>query len=545
MQSSFQYPKYEYQESSDETAKTPPHYPVVVIGAGPVGLTAALDLAYRGQKALILDYKDTVSIGSRAICWSKRSLEIMDRLGVGQQLIDKGITWNLGKVFFQDEKVYEFNLQPEDGHKIPAFINLQQYYFESIAVDAALSNELVELRWKNEVIGVSDRGNHVEISIRTPKTTYTITADYVLAADGAKSKTRKMLALDFDGQVFQDRFLIADVAMNADFPAERWFWFDPPFNPGQSALLHKQADNVWRIDLQLGWDADPEREKEPERVIKRLQRMLGEKHPFELEWVSVYTFQCRRLKKFQYNRLFFIGDSAHQVSPFGARGGNGGIQDVDNLVWKLDLVLRGKAERSLLNSYDAERIPAADENILNSTRSTDFITPKTPMSRVFRDSVLTLSKTNPFCRKLVNSGRLSQPAYLVTSPLTTPDTENWIEANASRPGSVCPDASVPNSSGSQEWLLSKLGKRFTCIHFVRSQNEAQQDAFYSEDIDYIPITGTASGACLGDDGGNATTRFGPQPDSCFLVRPDQHICARWRHFDAGTVLAARRRAMAL
>jgi 2-polyprenyl-6-methoxyphenol hydroxylase-like FAD-dependent oxidoreductase len=157
----------------------------------------------------------------------------------------------------------------------------------------------------------------------------------VIACDGANSDTRRMVGAEFTGQFFQDRFLIADVVMKAGFPTERWFWFDPPFHRGQSVLLHKQADNVWRIDFQLGWDADPEEEKKPENVIPRIQAMLGPEAEFELEWVSVYQFACRRIDRFRHGRVLFAGDAAHQVSPFGARGANTGVQDIDNLVWKL------------------------------------------------------------------------------------------------------------------------------------------------------------------------------------------------------------------
>ena len=217
-------------------------------------------------------------------------------------------------------------------------------------------------------------------------------AEWLIACDGAGSPIRNMMGLDFIGRIFEDNFLIADVVMedSPDFPVERRFWFDPPFNRGQSALLHKQPDNAWRIDLQLGWDIDKAKESKPENVIPRLKAFLGESATFELEWVSIYTFQCRRMEKFRHERVIFAGDSAHQVSPFGARGANSGIQDTDNLVWKLKLVMDGKAPECLLDSYDAERIHGADENILNSSRSTDFITPKSEVSRLFRDAVLDL-----------------------------------------------------------------------------------------------------------------------------------------------------------
>ena len=250
-------------------------------------------------------------------------------------------------------------------------------------------------------------------------------ADWLVACDGANSDLRRMVGAAFTGQAFHDRFLIADVVMKAGFPPERWFWFDPPFHRGQSVLLHKQCDDVWRIDFQLGWDADPEAEKQPERVIPRIRAMLGEDVPFELEWVSVYQFACRRIDRFRHGRVLFAGDAAHQVSPFGARGANSGVQDADNLAWKLALVATGQADASLLDSYHDERALAADDNLRQSTRSTDFITPKSATSRHLRDAVLELAADEPFARRLVNSGRLSTPTPYLDSPLNTADEDRF------------------------------------------------------------------------------------------------------------------------
>src|SRR5512145_1998729 len=377
-------------------------WPVVVVGAGPVGLCAALDLGQHGVRTLLLDEDDKRSEGSRAICFAKRTLEILDRLGVGQRCVDKGVVWNRGKVFLHDRLLYQFDLLPESGHKRPAFINLQQYYLEQFLIDRLAQSDEVEMRWTHKVVGVDQHADHVLLTVEAPDGRYQVEGGHLLACDGSRSPIRAMLGLEARGQVFRDRFLIADVKMEADFPTERWFWFDPPFHPGQSVLLHRQADDVWRIDFQLGWDADPEAERRPERVIPRIQAMLGADRPFRLEWVSVYTFRCQRMDRFRHARVLFVGDSAHQVSPFGARGANSGIQDADNLVWKLALVLRGEAPDGLLDSYDAERIPAADENILNSTRSTDFITPKSRVSHLFRDAALHLAQRYPFARGIVN-----------------------------------------------------------------------------------------------------------------------------------------------
>ena len=305
----FEVPLYPYARHADQDATPLARHRVIVVGAGPVGLAAAIDLAQSGVPVVVLDDNDKVSFGSRAICFAKRTLEIADRLGVGHAMADKGVDWNMGKVFFGDRKVYDFNLLPEDGHQFPAFVNLQQYYIEDYLVDRVRSLQAagapIEIRGKNRVAAVTDHGSHATLTVDTPDGAYTLEAEWLIACDGAGSPIRAQMGLDFVGRVFEDNFLIADVTMEADFPTERWFWFDPPFNKGQSALLHKQPDGVWRIDLQLGWDIDKAEEKKPENVIPRLKAMLGEDVQFELEWVSIYTFQCRRMERFRHGRVIF------------------------------------------------------------------------------------------------------------------------------------------------------------------------------------------------------------------------------------------------
>src|SRR3546814_585650 len=246
-------------------------HPIVVVGAGPVGLSAALDLARRGNKVLVIDDDFRLSTGSRAICFAKRTLDIWDRLGVGQRMVDKGVSWNMGKVFFKDKEVWRFDLLPEPGHKRPAFINLQQYYCEGFLYEQAELDPNIELRWKHKAVALDARADGVGITVETPDGSYSLSADWLIACDGSHSPMRKMLGEEAHGRVFRDRFLIADIKMQAEFPAERWFWFDPPFHPNQSVLLHSQPDNVWRVDFQLGWDADP-RSEEHTSELKSLMR---------------------------------------------------------------------------------------------------------------------------------------------------------------------------------------------------------------------------------------------------------------------------------
>ena len=516
-------------ELAGETASRPP---VVIVGAGPVGLAAAIDCALHGIACVVLDDNDVVSVGSRAICWSKRTLEIFDRLGIGERMVEKGVTWKVGRLFHRDREVWSFDLLPEDGHKMPAFINLQQYYVEQYLVERASDfPDLIDLRWKNRVTGVTQTADGVTVTAQTPDGVYELETDWLIACDGSRSPVRAMLGLEFAGRVFEERFLIADVEMQADFPSERWFWFEPPFHKGQSALLHKQPDNIYRIDLQLGWDADPEEEKKPENVIPRIEKVLGH-GDFTLDWVSVYTFQCRRLDRFVHGRVLFAGDAAHIVSPFGARGGNGGIQDVDNLVWKLAMVVRGQAPDSLIASYDEERIRGADENILNSSRATSFMSPKSEMERIFRDSVLDLAADHEFARRLVNSGRLSRPCSLDGLTLQT-QAEGVGQTS---PGAAMPDAPVNDG----DWLLSHLGGRFTVMAV-----EADFPSGLPPEIDRIVVTSDLSrsvdgATVLRDTHGLVAARYGA--GNVYLVRPDQHICARFAAPNADDIAVAYQRA---
>ena len=523
--------EFAYERSPDQDAAAPMRHAVVVVGAGPVGLSLAIDLAQRGQPVLLLDNDNKLSTGSRAICFAKRTLEIWDRLGVGERMVAKGVSWNVGKVFFRDELLYQFDLLPEHGHERPAFINLQQYYAEAYLVAKAASLPQVEIRWKNSVAALEPLADGVKLGIDTPDGRYELIADYVAACDGSRSPLRALLGQEAHGRVFRDRFLIADVRMKADFPAERWFWFDPPFHRNQSALLHMQPDGVWRIDFQLGWDANPDEEKKPEHIIPRVQALLGKDAKFELEWASVYTFACLRMDHFRHGRVLFAGDSAHGVSPFGARGANSGVQDAENLAWKLALVLRGEAGDALLDSYAAEREFAADENILNSTRATDFITPKSDISRLFRDAVLDLAREHAFARKLVNSGRLSVPATLHDSPLNTPDADAF--AGAMVPGAPAADAPIV-VGGKPAWLLREIGPQFTLLCFGAAPAWAKS----------LPLKLLALNAGH-DPQGCLAQRYDLAPGTAYLFRPDQHVAARWRAPTEAGVRAAIARACAL
>lgn len=486
---------------------TPPansgeNYKIVIVGAGPVGLTLALDLGQRGHKVVVLNQYDFISGGSKAICLGKRSLDIWNRLGVADRMLQKGVIWNIGKVFrgASAKPVFEFDMLPVKDQQMPGFINLQQYYIEEYLVDAIADHPNIEIRWGQMVTDFDQLGRRLTVDTYTGE--YTLSADWIIACDGSRSAIRQMMGLDFDGRIFEDNFLIADVKFEQERPSERWFWFDPPWG-GASALLHKQPDDVWRLDFQLGWDVNRAAAILPENVAPFVEGMIGKETPYAEEWYSIYTFQCRRMARFVHDRVIFAGDSAHLVSPFGARGCNGGIADADNLVWKLDAVLNG-ADESLIETYNQEAIITADENILNSTRSTDFMTPKSDVSQAFRNAVLDLAADHAFARPFINSGRLSTPVSYPDSALSLPDEDDW---SAGVPvGSPAVDAPLGNG-----WLLQSLGTGWQLL----AAN---------------PIDGAAIPVVLVDSE-LGRQRYGLENGGAYLIRPDQYVAARWKHFD--------------
>ncbi|WP_375266741.1 FAD-dependent oxidoreductase [Planktotalea sp.] len=520
---------YPYEKVPAQSGAVQRH-PVVIVGGGPVGLALALDLGKKGTPALVLDDHDGAGLGSKAICFAKRTLDIASRLGASASMVNKGVVWNVGKVFHGEGNLFKFDLLPESGHRNPAFINLQQPYFERFLVDeirnAQKAGAPIEIRGRNSVTAMKQFSDYTALDIQTPDGPYQLDADYLIACDGARSSIRDMMGLSFDGRVFEDNFLIADVKMKADFPTERWFWFEPPFkDSGQSALLHKQPDDIWRIDFQLGWDIDREKELDADRIRARVDAMLssqaGSVPEYELHWTSIYTFQCRRMETFRHSTVLFAGDSAHQVSPFGARGANSGVQDAENLAWKLDLVLKGLAEDSLLDTYATEREFGADENILNSSRATDFMTPKSNVSKTFRNAVLDLAGRHAFARPLVNSGRLSVPCTYDGFDLFGPDA--LAGPDITRPGASCPDAPV-----SEGYLLDHLSGAFHILNIGDgTSNSVTSEGITADVINIAEPSSELSARYLGD-----------APCAVYLIRPDQHVVARWASFDEKAIAAA-------
>jgi 3-(3-hydroxy-phenyl)propionate hydroxylase len=556
----FVYPRYAYRTPPELGLATgaPRRHPIVIVGAGMVGLTLAADLGSRGVPCVVLDDNDTVSNGSRAIGQARKSLQVWDRSGAAAPMARKGLSWNFVRYLHGDRVVADHALYPEPGHKFPPMMVLPQYHVESFLVDRCAAFGGVDIRWKNAARAVVPDGDHVRIEVDTPDGRYALQADWVVAADGVGSTVRRSLGLPFQGTKVEDRFVIVDVKVADDFPPGRSFWFKQSFHDGNSTLFLRQPDDVCRIDFNIGPDADAEAELSPPRVLAKLQAMFGPRKDFDIKWVSLYTVEVRRLPSFREGRVFFIGDAAHQLSPFsGGRGGNSGVEDADNLGWKLQRVIEGRSPPALLDSYDAERIPIADQNIRYSLRASEFISPSFAASAVFQEATLTLAARLPFARALINSGRFSTPAPYADSPLSSADDEaDGFAAERVAPGCAAIDAPVA-VAGVIGSLVEMLGRDFCLMAFGLS---ASAVAALRDGVDRARVTlrllfiETVEGAglplregessCL-DAEGLVRERYGLAPQGAYLFRPDQRIAGRWREPDPSTVGTALAKACAL
>lgn len=520
----YELPEYPFTPPPELRGEAPQRYPIVIVGAGPAGLTLACDLAQRGVRAVLIDDDHTVGVrgaSSRGICYAQKSLEIMDRLGIGDRIVNKGVAWSFGRTFSGDEEVYSFNLQNQSVSRQPPFVNLQQFYIEWFLVDRIQALGLTDLRWDSRVSVVQPQADHVVLQVQTPQGSYRLEASYLIDATGANSPIRQQLGLETHSSRSTDRWCITDVRFKKPLPVERWTWVDAPFNNGRAVWQHLMADDVWRMDYQMSEDMDPEVISRPEVAGERIRAQLGDDVEFEFVWIGPYQYRDHLLDDFRHGRVFFIGDSAHVVSPFGARGGNTGIQDAFNLGWKLALVTTGQAPDSLLDSYSTERQPAAAENLRVTSRSARFLAPRSPAEQVLRRAVLKLARRHAFARPLVNTGRMSVANDYRASP--------WLPQGSR----TLQNLTLLDAQGQSQSLMDLLrqGTRFVGLWFAPPLGEAQHAC---RELAALPVDLYAIGhsevlPVKQDPEGVLARHLGLDPAACAgtlcLVRPDAYLAA--------------------
>ncbi len=423
---------------------------MVIVGGGPVGLCAALGLANHGVRSVVLEADDSVCLGSRAICISRRSLEIVERLGALQGFMKIGLPWTGGRSFYGNSEVLHFKMPQDRNQKLPPMLNLAQYHIEQILLDRVQQrSDLIDLRWQSRATALDAHDNGVRLGISTPAGDYTLDAAWLVAADGGRSFVREAMGLELQGTTYEGRYVIVDIRLDSDRPTERLAYFDPACNPGSTVLVHKQPSGVWRIDYQLREGEDPVQAVKPESVMPRIESllaMMGERGAWAPVWITVYKANALTLDRYRHGRVLFAGDAAHLVPIFGVRGLNSGIDDADNLAWKLGFTAQGLATDSLLDSYSTERVAAARENLRQGMKSTEFMAPPSFGFELMREAVLGLAVHHAQVRALINPRQTSALAYL-DSPLNVDEAASSEFDAGPAPGTVLPECPLRLAPG--------------------------------------------------------------------------------------------------
>ncbi|MFT5134257.1 MAG: 3-(3-hydroxy-phenyl)propionate hydroxylase [Gammaproteobacteria bacterium] len=542
----FKYPEYAFIRPAELDGHRQRH-PVIIIGAGPVGVTAALELARHGINSIVLDDKSTVSEGSKAICIARHSMECLQQIGLAEKFEHKALPWTHGTSYYHDKEVYRLEMPHSDAERFYPMYNLQQPYIEQYLVDEAMANPLIDLRWQNRVTDLRQDENSVDINVQTPEGDYVIRSDFALAADGARSVARHKLGLKLHGDTYEGRYVIADIQMKSDYPTERRAFFDSLSNPGLTILIHKQPENIWRIDYQIDENMDADEETREENIRARIISildMIGETAEWKLEWWSIYKAYTLALDDYRHKKILFLGDAAHLVPIFGVRGLNSGIADAMNAAWKLAYVIHGWADEKLLDSYSPERRGATLDVFENASKSTKFMTPPSRGHQLMRDAALSLAISHDFTRPLINP-RQSQPYTYIDSALSS-----YRHRDAEFTGG--PGAGAPIFSqgvGDTNYLLDYIGQGFSGLYFTNTADipaevlklsdtlSVGEEKFTLIVISQIQFE-SRSFMLIYDEHGEIFSNYDAVNGSFYLIRPDRHVLARWKHINTDEVMQA-------
>ena len=521
----------------------PQQHAVVIAGAGPIGLVAALELARHGVASVVLESERQVSEGSRAIVFTRRSMEILQQVGVANRITQNGLPWRFGNSFFRGQRVYRMEAPYDPNDRFFPMINLQQQYLEEYLLDACRATPLIDLRWGNRMNAVEQDANGARLEVDTPEGPYTLQTDWLIAADGARSGIRTAMDLKLEGNSYEGRFVIADIRIDLPLPTERLAYFDPDWNPGNTVLMHREPHSIWRVDYQLPEGETPAQALGPESLRQRIEAqlaMIGHAGtPWEMDWCSVYSARALTLPDYVHGRVLFTGDAAHLLPIFGVRGANTGFQDAQALAWRLALVVKKQAPATLLHTYSTERVGAAREIIDEAGKSTRFMTPPTRGFRLLRDAVLSLSLSQSFVGPLYH-WRTSRPHEYGTSALNCTDDDNLLFTQG--PGHGAPPANVQLAEG--DYLLDHVDHSFTLLYFTQASSLPEDLLTLANEVRAtgLPLrilavcdAGPVAGAnhTLVDPQGHVRQRYGvTSAGGAYLLRPDQHICARWKTLDA-------------
>jgi 2-polyprenyl-6-methoxyphenol hydroxylase-like FAD-dependent oxidoreductase len=341
---------------------------VIIVGAGPTGLSLACQLIRYAVDFVIFDQKETITPHSKAIGVQARTLEIYEQIDLANKLIEQGWITEKARFVVGGEVRGEVELAKIGAglSPYPFLLIVEQGKHEKILYDFIKANGK-DVAWRTEFEGLSQDDNGVRASFKTASgKTETIAAKFLVGCDGAKSPVRSMLGLTFAGSTFERMFYVADAQIDWKFTHEALYACLA--KKTLTAFFPMVGQSHYRI---VGTFPEGHERDEGEILYEEIERQIKADTELELDisdvnWFSVYKVHTRRVNRFSVGRCFLAGDAAHIHTPAGAQGMNTGIQDGYNLAWKMWLVLREKAIDKILETYNEERLPNA-ENLLKTT----------------------------------------------------------------------------------------------------------------------------------------------------------------------------------